>query len=102
MSVTLKAANLSSYPALALVSSMHHKLSYTGAWYAKYKTVTGNLKSPNARPVVPSRHTLELLRSPHEESGQQSLHSGWPTKLRRLLSEESKFRVGDPTLKATK
>jgi hypothetical protein len=49
------------------------------------------LKTPNARQVVPSRHTLGHLRNHHEDSGQQSLSSGWPTKLRQLLSEESKL-----------
>jgi hypothetical protein len=46
------------------------------------KLKRGILKPPNAKPVLPSRHTLGRLRSPYEESWQQSLPSSWPTKLR--------------------
>jgi hypothetical protein len=37
---------------------MHRKLRSAGVRYAKYKTETENLKSPNAKPVSSSRHNM--------------------------------------------
>jgi len=48
---------------------MHRKLRKAGARYAKYKTETENLKSPNAKPILPTRNTLGVCVAPTKNPG---------------------------------
>ena len=82
-------------------SSMHRKLSYEGARYAKYKTEAGNLKTPNARPVLPSWHSLGGLRSPLEIPGSNLFPAAGQPNKDDFFQRSPNFESQTPALKAT-